>query len=259
MSEPNASKVIVGVRSPGAYRPELESLRGWAIALVVLFHYHGILFGNAPLPPDRPLWRSLMAAGNTGVTLFFVLSGFLLAQPFLHSLQGGPKVDVGRFYRARILRVVPLYYLAVLVAWLLSGNWLALKGLLFIPLGSQVFPYSVPWWSLSTEVQFYLLLPLLMLPWCRKQGGYWVVVGLLVWLLAYLYLFHQPQWLNTHTTLVWQSSLFGRAPAFLGGIAAAWLLRTTPGKHLFAWQPLAWGLLLGGGVCSWRCGIGRRA
>ena len=72
--------VPAGLRSQQAYLPALETLRGIAILLVVLFHYHGILGG--PRSPDTSLALRVIAAGNTGVTLFFVLSGFLLARPF---------------------------------------------------------------------------------------------------------------------------------------------------------------------------------
>lgn len=252
------SKDPVGVREPNGFLPPLESLRGWAIILVVLFHYHGILFGDVQPVADIPLWRSIVIAGNSGVNLFFVLSGFLLSQPFIRSLQGGADIDVGRYFWARFLRIIPLYYLAVLAAWLLSGNWAALKGLLFIPLGFDVFPYSVVWWSLSTEVQFYLALPLLMLPLLHRYGRYAVLVVFLAWLGAYLYYFHQPVWLGDHTKRALQFSLFGRFPTFLAGIAAAWLVNLPWFSTRLRRQPVAWSLLLSSGLgllLMWRWAV----
>lgn len=219
-----------GLRRPASYLPEMESWRGWAILLVVLFHYLGILAGGSPLlNGEAPLWLSWIAAGNTGVTLFFVLSGFLLSRPFIDGLRQGEPIDLVGFFSARILRIVPLYYLVVLLAWGVTANSEALKALLFIPIGFGAFPFSVPWWSLCTEAQFYLVLPLVF--WLlRQHGGQWLfMVLLVVWLLLQVYFFHLPGWLAPNNG--WESSLFGRGAAFLLGGVFAWLSRT-PG---FAW------------------------
>lgn len=105
MSSPAA---LVGLRSPTRYMPQLEALRGWAILLVVVFHYFGILFngGAGGLPESSPLWLRVVAAGNTGVTLFFVLSGFLLTQPFILASRNGEQIGFASFYGARLLRIV---------------------------------------------------------------------------------------------------------------------------------------------------------
>lgn len=251
----------VGVRESGGYLAGLESLRGWAILLVVLFHYHGVLLGDMSPAPDHPLWRSVIVAGNSGVNLFFVLSGFLLSRPFIVSLRGGAPVHVGRYFWARALRILPLYYLAVLAAWMLSGNANALKGLLFIPIGFEVFPYSVVWWSLSTEVQFYLLLPLLFLALGSRVWRVAMLLVLMVWLAGYLYYFHQPEWLGDHTKRTLQFSLFGRLPAFLAGMFGAWLIGHAPVKAALARQSVAWPLFLLGGagllaMWDWAVAIG---
>lgn len=170
---------LVGLRRPGRFIAQLESLRGWAILLVVAFHCLGILISDSAegLPKDAALWLRVAGAGNTGVTLFFVLSGFLLSQPFIEAAKAGERVSIGRFYTARLLRILPLYYCAVLMAWLVSSNSAsALKALLFIPVGFEIFPFSVPWWSLSTEMQFYLLLPWVMFA-LRYRFGRWLMIA----------------------------------------------------------------------------------
>lgn len=212
------------LRTPQRYLPQLEALRGWAILLVVLFHYLGILSrgDNSAVREGAFPWLGIVAAGNTGVTLFFVLSGFLLAQPFILAARSGERVDISRFYSARLLRIVPLYYSAVLVAWLVSANANALKALLFIPIGFEVFPFSVPWWSLCTEVQFYLVLPWVMLGLRHRVGRWLVLLGGLTWLATKGYYFFQPDWLADHRNTVLQSSLFGRGVAFLVGGLCSW-------------------------------------
>lgn len=216
--------------SANSYFPELESLRGWAIISVVLFHYFGILHGAAPLAAASPLWLKWIAAGNTGVTLFFVLSGFLLGGQFVSAIQADRFPDVRRFLLLRALRILPLYYTVVFFAWFVSGNPAAFKALLFIPIGFSVFPYSVPWWSLSTEVQFYLLLPLLM--YCGSYGvGRRLIFGaLILWVGMQFYLLHTPGWTQRHSG--WDSSIFGRGPAFLLGCGAAWLFSQISVRHL---------------------------
>nr|WP_298139492.1 acyltransferase [uncultured Pseudomonas sp.] len=212
-----------GLRNPTRYIPQLESLRGWAILLVIAFHYFGILRGDGTggLPADSPLWLRLFGAGNTGVTLFFVLSGFLLAQPFIRAIRDGAHVNIRQFYSARLLRIIPLYYAAILVAWLSTGNSTsALQALLFVPVGFEIFPFSVPWWSLSTEVQFYLLLPWLMLALHCPRGRWLVIAGVVAWLILHCIHMLQPQWLGLPPGS--KSSLFGRGLAFLLGGLASW-------------------------------------
>ncbi|WP_444437317.1 acyltransferase family protein [Pseudomonas sp. A6] len=220
------SQTIEGLRRPAHYLPELESLRGWAVLLVIGFHYFGILFGDRGdhgLGAAAPAWMKIIAAGNTGVTLFFVLSGFLLSLPFLEAQRQRRDIDIRRFYWARALRILPLYYLAILVAWLFTGSADALKALFFIPVGFGLFPFSVPWWSLCTEIQFYLLLPWTMLL-LRWRLGRWVVaLALLAWAAAHLYLLSDRQWLAAPGHWSIADSLFGRGGAFLAGAFFAWL------------------------------------
>jgi peptidoglycan/LPS O-acetylase OafA/YrhL len=221
------SPTPVGLRGTVRYLPQLEALRGWAILLVVAFHALGFIDGAASengLSADSPFWLRIVGAGNTGVTLFFVLSGFLLAQPFIQAIRSGEKVSIGRFYSARLLRIVPLYYAVVLVAWLVSSNSAgALKALLFIPVGFEIFPFSVPWWTLCVEMQFYFLLPWVMLILSYRLGRHLVVLigaGWLIWHCIYLLL---PQLLGSLYIPGIADSLFGRGFAFLIGGLAGWL------------------------------------
>ena len=122
--------------------------------------------------------------GRMGVTLFFVLSGFLISYLLLEEKRTAGTISIGRFYVRRILRIWPLYYLIVIVTFLVLPN----LGLFSIPkysalvpesfrytfplylfllpqLALSVFPpvpYAEPLWSIGVEEQFYLLWPLLM-------------------------------------------------------------------------------------------------
>lgn len=215
-----------GLRTPERYIPQLESLRGWAILLVIAFHFFGILGGDYStngLPESAPVWLRVIGAGNTGVTLFFVLSGFLLTQPFIQALKNGTQINIRRFYAARLLRIIPLYYTAVFVAWLVSSNTeSAVKALLFIPVGFDIFPFSVPWWSLSTEMQFYLLLPLVLLAMSNTKGRFFLAFCGLAWIGLHGIYALAPQWVNGWARVWLTGTLIDRGFAFLVGGMSAW-------------------------------------
>jgi peptidoglycan/LPS O-acetylase OafA/YrhL len=218
-----------GLRRSRAYFPELESLRGIAILLVFAYHADGVLVG--PKHHASPL-LAFARAGHTGVALFFILSGFLLSLPFLAEAAGGRRQARREYYLRRAFRILPLYWTAVLVATALSVRSLADLNdawpfLIFAKaLASQyaLWPYSIGWWSLATEVQFYLVLPLLPLVACsRRRTACALAVYAIVYATFLARLWHLP-------TLQWQlelhSNLFGRGPLFLWGVFAAWLYRT---------------------------------
>ncbi len=150
--------------------PELDTIRGIAILAVFVFHGFDDIAG---LPVVRPAWQrailGLTSQGWAGVNLFFVLSGFLITGILLDSL---PKPGYySRFYSRRALRILPAYYLLLLVLFSLGraglafgnglGEFLALS---FVYLSNVVTLFGVPmfyWplWSLAVEEHFYLLWP----------------------------------------------------------------------------------------------------
>ena len=212
-----------GVRDPGHYLRELECLRGLAILLVFLFHAWGISGLQWPEQPAPGL--GFITAGNTGVTLFFVLSGFLLSLPWLRCwLQPGQRrPSVSRYIQARVMRILPLYYFALAVTWLVTGaTGTVVRAAVFQFVGFDAFPYSVVWWTLITEVQFYLLLPLLMSLWISGRPGRWICAALLAaWATAYFSLVLQADPERAARGFFLTKSVFARLPAFLLGIFAA--------------------------------------
>jgi hypothetical protein len=118
--------------------------------------------------------RAFVLAGHTGVSLFFVLSGFLLAGPFLAEAAGGARVARRAYAARRVLRVMPAYVAAVTVASIDCAirPLEVLRGVPYlfflesIPgMTTPLIPYSDVWWTLATEAQFYLTLPLLAWAW----------------------------------------------------------------------------------------------
>jgi peptidoglycan/LPS O-acetylase OafA/YrhL len=142
--------------------PELDTLRGLAILGVVF--YHGLYEGRnlSGYGHIHASILKLMALGQSGVALFFVLSGFLITGLLLDSRN---RVDYyRRFYIRRALRILPAYYAILLI---LAITRLAAAPFLtvslfycsnFAPLLGLSMAYPVLW-SLAVEEHFYLIWP----------------------------------------------------------------------------------------------------
>ena len=163
----------------------LEAFRGIAALMMVVFHSYqysreGTQAGRYVYEgtPADTFFRGLEA----GVSWFFVLSGFLIFLPFAYSAvsQGSPR-SARRFLVRRALRILPLYYVAILAVWSLrfTGSreeWTdLLQHLTFTHVFSRehIFWTIGPAWSLAVEVIFYLFIavvgPLAYLA-CRPIG-----------------------------------------------------------------------------------------
>ncbi|GGS79731.1 acyltransferase [Planobispora rosea] len=160
-------------RPPGAddYLDALDGMRAVA-ALTVLLYHVAIESGEAL---KDTYMGALLSRGDIGVPIFFTLSGLLLYRPFaVAAITGGPGQSVRTYLRKRALRILPAYWLVVVVAmfaWSRDhvtdvGTWLYL-----LLLGQNYNPD--PWWfglgpkglaqmwSLSVEMSFYLALPVI--------------------------------------------------------------------------------------------------
>lgn len=218
----------IQIRRSATYFPELESLRGIAILLVVVFH--AATFGRSL----AGTWVSPLAAfayaGHTGVSLFFVLSAFLLSRPFLAQAAGGRRVRIRDFYRRRALRILPLYWTAVIFAAVASAHQVkdllaCLPSLVFLNqlTAWRPLPYGAVWWSLVTEAQFYVLLPLLPLALGSRRGRRVGALVFLAWAAAYGAFLARLLPIGDIPAIVLDQSVFGLAPVFLAGILAAWV------------------------------------
>ena len=123
--------------------------------------------------------------GKLGVVLFFVLSGFLITYLLLSEEYSFKKISIRSFYMRRVLRIWPLYFLIIILAFFILPNF---KIFLFPDYGKEiiysnlllklflyaiffpnlvlsllgVIPYASHTWSIGTEEQFYLVWPLLL-------------------------------------------------------------------------------------------------
>ncbi len=142
------------------YVPRLDVLRFIAAASVILYHtYVWAPKWDGKYVPD--LTNLLFLRGSFGVSLFMVMSGYLMAQIFIKY----PLATYGEFIFNRVVRIVPLCLL-VLIAGIAArdGNELVSQDVLnFILLQVNVDRAHLiaPIWTIAVEFQFYLLMPIL--------------------------------------------------------------------------------------------------
>ena len=152
----------------------LDGVRACAILFVIIFHINRTTGDNLWSRIDNPLATSVSTAGGTGVTLFFVLSGFLLFMPYARALLFESRWPLARvYYLRRVLRIVPGYYLSLfLIILLFQPEYLhpdhfkdlALFLTFFMDSSQSTFrQINGPFWTLATEWQFYMILPLIAL------------------------------------------------------------------------------------------------
>jgi peptidoglycan/LPS O-acetylase OafA/YrhL len=143
--------------------PALNAVRAIGAIMVVLTH---AAFNTGQI--NQGWVGAALARLDFGVTLFFILSGFLLARPFfLATARDVRQPSVWHYLWKRALRVLPLYWLVVVVAMLFTPANQDLGWEIWVrqlTLTQLYFPTLLPegltqMWSLCTEVAFYLLLP----------------------------------------------------------------------------------------------------
>ena len=169
----------------------LESLRALAALGVLGGHIWGAHHAFGAAAQDDFLARTLFG-GGFGVFVFFALSGYLLYRPLAEAtLAGGARIDLGRYARNRVLRILPLYYVVVAVLLIVQegggslGQWLRFATLTQNFFRSTALTVDGPIWSLIVEIHFYALLPFVAFGLARLAGrsparaaGLLVVAGL---------------------------------------------------------------------------------
>jgi peptidoglycan/LPS O-acetylase OafA/YrhL len=145
--------------------PALDGIRALAAFAVVLTHI-GFITGRS-LRAD--LVGPLLSRGDCGVTIFFLLSGFLLYRPFaLRAMGLAPRPRVRQFLWRRALRIFPALWLTVVVTLALITTYRVrasdyLQYLLLIQTydNHDYDPNLTQLWTLAVEIAFYALIPIL--------------------------------------------------------------------------------------------------
>jgi peptidoglycan/LPS O-acetylase OafA/YrhL len=253
--EPTSALSIDSGRAPTSLSDkhvvELDGIRGLAIASVMIFH-------QTVMRPVTGLDYACLRVTshlNAGVDLFFVLSGFLITGILYDSLRSPHYYR--NFYARRCLRIVPLYYIVLFVAfvvlprfphpklakwghiqglgqlwyWLFLSNWsLALGGI-----GPRHGMVDLSW-SLSIEEQFYLTWPLLIRALPRRR-----LMGVCVLLIAIAAAVRGAM-VVAGVSPFWPAFM---TPARMDGLAAgAWIALAARGPNGAAWL-VSWARRIG--------------
>jgi peptidoglycan/LPS O-acetylase OafA/YrhL len=143
--------------------PGLNGLRAIAALSVMWGHTFQKDFGNWGVEGVQ------LPVVADGVTLFFVISGFLITYLLLNEQEQSHTVSIPKFYMRRVLRIWPIYYLYMLVAVFVTSTWndsnmwyycFFAANIPFI-LSVGIWPI-VHYWSIGVEEQFYLCWPWLV-------------------------------------------------------------------------------------------------
>ena len=169
----------------------LDISKGLAILFVAYFHFFRTYFEHGILPPAdwsglaagavtilRLVWFKVSGLGFHAVGVFIILSGWTLMQSTARRAESG-SVAWGTWYRARFLRLYPMYWVAHLVYLLSpfvarlepvdSRIVLSLLGLRFIDIQMNFMYLNAAWWYFSMLIQLYLIFPLLF--WAARRLG----------------------------------------------------------------------------------------
>lgn len=170
--------------------PGLDGIRALAAIIVLIGHVDQNikLFGS-----NLNSFIRHYEIQGLAVTIFFVLSGFLITFLLLNEKEKNKKINFGNFYMRRILKIWPLYFLIILVTFLFScwkpnifwkpnmnSYWyyLFFIGNIAYVTGKSITPI-VTFWSISVEEQFYLFWPLLIK---RKN----IIKSLIIFLISFV-------------------------------------------------------------------------
>ncbi len=237
----------------------VDALRGYAILLVMLVHAQYLF-----LPAAEWLQRAA-SEGARGVQLFYIVSAYTLTRSLLHRL--AETTDRASVYRAyairRAFRIVPLFYLIVLINFLdlgLSPRTWAPNGLSMLEIFSALvfvnawIPNAITsvvdgGWSVAVEANFYVLLPfVLMVSTTRRRAvAIALIGGLIGYGLSEIIVSQLRQGENTITTL-WFFKFWLPYQLLAFGIGIALYYRPTAGSGtMIAWlrrPAVFWPLML---------------
>ena len=177
-----------GVRDEVGFIAPIEGLRGIAVLWVLAFHYVVVREASFAADPwirmavSDPVANIAVHHGYLGVDLFFLITGFLLTLPwFRHAAEAREPPAAREFYRRRIYRILPAYYVQLLFLFLICvpllrdlTYWKTDLAYYLVNFGAHVtmLHYTTPitsasislngaLWTLALEAQYYLILPLL--------------------------------------------------------------------------------------------------
>ena len=228
----------------GEHYIALDHVRAIAAFMVFAWHFsHG--YDGSPVPFSQTPVLSLLEEGHTGVALFMTLSGYLFAK-----LLNGREVSYGRFLWNRFIRLGPLLFLvlATIGVMELLGHG-DVRGYAIRVVSGIVLPtWPNGGWSLTCEMHFYVILPLLLLIARRRPLVISGVIAMAMLLRTEVFLLS-----GSHIRSVAYDTIVGRIDQFSLGILAFSMRDRMRGRHwtaatvVLAFEALYWLFNVAGG------------
>lgn len=218
-----------------------DSVRGVAVLLVFVFHFYVMakMTGFSVAGLDLSM---IVQAGHIGLSMFFVLSGFLIFRSlYMHGVNW-------QYFKRRFLRITPIYYVAfavcviflepgLLVSW--EGWWNILSHVFFIQsFDPQTYVGVNPvLWSLSVEMIFYLFLPLFFLVTKKRDWKMWAGFGLMI-LASFVFRYYISQYYgawDSQQRIIYTENFIGRLDQFAVGMMGSFLVLKYGESRIFKW------------------------
>ena len=157
----------------------LMGIRALACLMVLMGHYFIIVFPFSTVGVSNTTQILLHSSPWAGVWLFFALSGFLMGKGFVGHRYTLDEAGYRSFMRNRVLRIAPVYVIGLFLVSLYryteilqwKNTWMLAEILMFDYRGDLPITSNGTLWSISTEMQFYLLAPMLILIRLHKWTG----------------------------------------------------------------------------------------
>lgn len=216
--------------------PNLDGLR--TLAFLFVFYLHGFSLSLEQLAISNDFLNRLVfkvATGSSGVSIFFVLSGFLITYLLLKEVNERGTLNVGFFYVRRVLRIWPLYFVSVIFAFIIYPYIKTLLGIHQEPAARPLYyftflsnfdaiyvhkffpgqsnPVEAITWSVAIEEQFYIVWPLLFF-FIPKKYYKFIFIGAILVSMTFRFLHKNENW-----TLYFHS-LSVTLDLAMGGLAA---------------------------------------
>lgn len=226
------------------HRHGLGALFGirFVACMQVVFHHFGSTFAikhGVPLPLIEAI-----RGGYNPLTIFFMLSGFVLAYTYTGQL--GPKGTYRRFAEARFARIYPLYVLSLVLSYPFTrptaGQMFACLTMTqaWDPFRQDLYEaWNFTAWTLSVEAVFYVIFPWLLatLQHRRVKTLYWIIAALL----AITTIAHTPVYIKQISTPFWHALNYWtpmpllRLPEFLLGVVLGLMFLRAPHRPTRSW------------------------
>jgi peptidoglycan/LPS O-acetylase OafA/YrhL len=219
---------------PQGRRFGLDVLRAIAVMCVVVAHFTPLVF--VEWSSNRDIFRWLVYLGAVGVDIFFALSGYLIGGILLRTLvRMQDFAVVSRFWKRRWLRTLPAAYASALMVWVVAPPLNVRDYLASVFFVGAINPFHISseipfWWSLGAEEVFYVLFPLIIYLFIKKNSSYRAFAMTIIFI-AVISIVNRlviPQLIEK---IYWTSIdflIYARLDSMIWGVLIAWMRIARP-------------------------------